>query len=136
MTATTATTNSLALIQNLYAAFGRGDIATVLEHVSDDCRWVAPGEGLPNAGVFAGKAGAAEFFQRLAASEEITRFEPREFFVNGDAVVALGYEECRSKLTGRTARTNFAMLFRVREGKVTHFEGFYDTAAYLRMHQG
>lgn len=129
------TTNSVELIQDLYAAFGRGDIGYILDHLSDDCRWVSPGDGLPNAGVFEGKAGAAEFFQKLAASEEITRFEPREFFVNGDSVVALGYEESRSKLTGRTAQTNFAMLFRVREGKVSHFEGFFDTGAYARMHQ-
>ncbi len=131
----TATSTSLELIQKLYAAFGRGDIGYILEHLADDCRWVSPGEGLPNAGLFEGPAGAAQFFERLAASEEITRFEPREFFVNGDDVVALGYEECRSKLTGREARTNFAMLFRVREGKVTHFEGFFDTGAFGRMHQ-
>ncbi|MBL8215453.1 MAG: nuclear transport factor 2 family protein [Bryobacterales bacterium] len=131
----TTTTTSLELIQDLYAAFGRGDTGYILEHLSDDCRWVSPGEGLPNAGVFEGKAGAAQFFERLAASEDITRFEVREFFVNGDSVVALGHEECRSKLTGRTAQTNFAMLFRVREGKVTNFEGFFDTAAYARMHQ-
>lgn len=132
----TATSTALELVQNMYAAFGRGDIGYLLEQLSPDCQWVAPGEGIPNAGTYVGPAQAAEFFQKMGASEDFSVFEPREFFVKGDDVVALGYEECRSKLTGKTATTNFAMLFRVRAGKVVYFEVFYDTAAYLRMHRG
>jgi ketosteroid isomerase-like protein len=131
----TVTSTALELVQSMYAAFGRGDVGYLLEQLSPDCQWVAPGEGVPSAGTYVG-AGAEAFFEKLATSEEFTAFEPREFFVKGDDVIALGHEACKSKLTGKTAATNFAMLFRVREGKVYYFEVFYDTAAYLRMHQG
>lgn len=131
---TTATT-ALELVKELYAAFGRGDIQFILSHIAKDCRWIAPGNGIPNAGVYQGPAGAAEFFQKLAESEQVTRFEPREFFVNGDDVVALGVEECRMPATGKTAATNWAMLFRVRGGQVTYWESFYDTSAYAAAHR-
>lgn len=125
---------SIEFVQDLYAAFGRGDIAHILSRIAPDCRWIAPGDGIPNAGSYTGPAGAADFFAKLAASETITSFEPREFFANGDDVVALGSESCRVIKTGKPAATNWAMLFRIRDGKVVHWESYYDTAAYLRAH--
>jgi ketosteroid isomerase-like protein len=131
-----SSTTAVELVQNLYAAFGRGDIAYILEHIAPDCTWVAPGEGIPNAGVYRGPEGAGEFFRRLAASEQVTAFEPREYFSDGQGnVVALGSEACTSLLTGKQAKTNWAMVFRIRDGKVTTWESYYDTAAYYLAHQ-
>jgi uncharacterized protein len=130
----TTTATSVQLIQSIYEAFGRGDIDYILARVTPDCKWVAPGEGIPNAGTYSGPAGVAEFFRRMAATEQFLRFEPREYFTNGDDVVALGFEECRALETGATVTTNWAMHFRVRDGLVARFEVFYDTAAYVRAH--
>src|SRR5262249_38664092 len=131
----TSQMTALELVQSLYEAFGRGDIEFILSRVAENCRWIAPGDGIPTAGAYAGPAGAGEFFRRLSDTETVVRFEPREFFVKGDDVVVLGYEECRVNRTGKTAATSWAMLFRVRDGQVIGFESFYDTAAYLRAHQ-
>lgn len=124
-------------VKDLYAAFGRGDIAYILERVAPNCQWISVGTGIPNAGHYVGPSGAAEFFQRLAETEEVTRFEPREYFANeaGD-VVAHGFEECRIIANGRVVATNWMMLFRFRDGKVAHFETFYDTSAYAAAHGG
>jgi ketosteroid isomerase-like protein len=127
-------TTPIELVRSMYDAFGRGDIAHILAHVAPDCQWIESGEGIPSAGKYTGPAGAAEFFRKLDESETITRFEPRQFLAHGDDVVALGFEEMQSKNTGKTASTNWAMLFRLREGKVVHFETFYDTAALARAH--
>jgi len=123
-------------VKDIYAAFGRGDIAHILSQLTPDCQWITAGEGVPLAGRYTGPAGAVSFFERLAATEEITRFEPREYFANeaGD-VVAYGFEECRIKSNGRVVSTNWMMLFRFREGKVAYFETFYDTAAYAAAHR-
>jgi len=131
----TSTTTSTELVRGLYDAFGRGDIAFILSRLAPDCQWIAPGEGLPDAGTYRGPEGAAEFFRKLMAATEVTRFEPREFFTSGNDVIALGVEEVRVIATGKTASTNWTMLFRVEDGLVTYFEVFYDTAAYLRAHQ-
>ena len=132
----TATSTSVDLVKNLYAAFGKGDIGFILAHVAPDCQWISAGEGIPLSGTYVGPEGAAEFFQKLASSEEVTRFEPWEFFTNGDDVVAYGCEEVRVKSNGNTAATNWMMLFRVSGGMVTRFETFYDTSAYARAHRG
>jgi ketosteroid isomerase-like protein len=127
----TLTTTSTELVQNLYAAFGRGDIATVLSFIDPDCQWVIPGEGSPIYGTYQGPSGVARFFQLLNESEEMLRFEPKEFFVNGDDVIALGFLQARIRATGKTTQTNWTMLFRFRNQKVAYYEMFADTAAQL-----
>ncbi len=124
------------LVENCYAAFGRGDIAYVVERIAPDCRWSAPGAGIPNAGVYEGPAGVAQFFQKLAASENVTQFEVKEYFERGDSVLALGTESCTIVANGKQARTDWAMLFRVENGMVKEWQSFYDTAAYLAAHAG
>jgi uncharacterized protein len=133
-TATATTSTSVDLIRSVFHAFGRGDIAYILASLTPDCEWVCPGEA-PYSGTYTGPEGAAEFFQKLAASEQITLFEPSEYFTNGDDVIALGYEEGRSIATGKSAVSHWAMLFRVRDGKVSRWQHYYDTAAYARAHQ-
>lgn len=121
-------------VQDLFAAFGRGDVEYIVERIAADCVWISPGEGIPSAGTYHGKAGALDFFRKQGQTEEILRFEPKEFFANGNSVVALGFEQCRVNATGKTASTNWAMLFRVRDGELIHFEGMYDTNAYAQAH--
>ena len=66
------------LVQSLYDAFSRGDIRFILDHIAPNCRWTAPGTGIPNAGVYTGPAGVAEFFQRCG---EYGWWEARGFFL-------------------------------------------------------
>ena len=123
--------SALELVQMLFEAFGKGDIPFILDHVTSDCRWVAPGEGmLPVGGEYLGTQGVARFFQILSETQKITLFEPHEFFEEGDAVVVLGVEEMTSVKTGRSVRTHWVMVFRVRDGKVYQWDQFFDTAAY------
>jgi ketosteroid isomerase-like protein len=136
MTSTVTIASSVELVQSLFEAFGRGDVPTILSRLSPDCEWINAGEGIPAAGSYTGPAGAAEFFRKLGESEEVTRFEPKEFFTSGDDVVAYGYEECRIRSNGHQVSTNWMMLFRVRAGMVTRFESFYNTAAYALAHRG
>ncbi|MBY0503965.1 MAG: nuclear transport factor 2 family protein [Bryobacteraceae bacterium] len=133
----TSTVTTIDQVKDLFAAFSRGDVPHILNHLTPDCQWTAPGAGIPAAGHYTGPAGAGEFFQKLAASEEVTRFEPREFFTNaaGD-VVAHGFEECRIISNGRMVSTPWMMVFRFRDGKVASWEAFYDTAAYATAHLG
>jgi uncharacterized protein len=133
-TATATAGTSIDLVRSMFEAFGRGDIAYILAGLTPDCTWICPGE-CPYSGTYSGPEGAGAFFQKLAATEQITRFEPREYFTSGDDVMAFGYEEGRSIATGKTATSHWAMLFRIRSGKVSHWQTHFDTAAYARAHQ-
>src|SRR5512132_858341 len=55
--------------------------------------------------------------------------------VNGytdDTVVVLGHESARVPATGRTYHSDFAFVFRVRNGKLTAFRAYHDTDAMMR----
>ena len=127
--------SSVELVQSLFSAFGRGDTAYIVNQVTVDCRWLFPAPGiLPVGGEYQGPAGVSRFFQVLSDSENITKFEPREYFPKGDDVVVLGQEEMRSKKTGQSACTHWSMVFRVKDGKVYEWEIYLDTAAYAKAH--
>lgn len=67
-------------VQTIYAAFGRGDVPTILEQPSPDVRWeygAGPNE-VPWLQPRRGHAGVAEFFAALA-DLKLTAFSPKEF---------------------------------------------------------
>jgi uncharacterized protein len=128
---------NLQTVKDAYAAFGRRDIPTVLKALTDDVEWTIPGEGvLPLGGVYHGRDGAARFFQKLAETAELTSFEPRDFVAQGDRVVALGQSKGRVKSTSRTFELQWAMAFTIRDGKVSKFREYTDTAALAAAFSG
>src|SRR6478672_2061561 len=83
---------NVKIVQDMYAAFGRGDIPGVLNHLTDDVVWTtyAPSDKIPWAGKLQGKDGVGKFFSLLNEAVEFSKFEPKEFIANGNKVVVLG----------------------------------------------
>lgn len=124
---------NVAVIQNAYAAFARGDIQTILDTLTEDVEWILPGEGfIPQSGTYRGREGVASFFQKLSQTTEFSSFEPRKFVAEGDLVIALGYYKARAKETGRSFESQWAMSFTMRGGKVSNFREYTDTATIAR----
>ena len=118
------------VVQSIFEAFGRGDIAGVLGHVSEDVTWKAPGpDVIPYFGDRRGHAGATEFFVQLGTSVDFEHFEPGAFVAEGDRVVALGRERGRVKGTGKTFDNEWALVFTLDGGKVRGFQCYENTAA-------
>jgi ketosteroid isomerase-like protein len=114
----------------VFAAFGRGDIAQVLERLSEDVQWSVTGpRQTPFAGTRRGRAQVAEFFAALAGSVEIQRFEPQEFIAQGGQVVVVGVETLRFTATGSIAQNPWVMVFTLREGTIVRYREFDDTYA-------
>jgi ketosteroid isomerase-like protein len=124
-------TQNTKVVQDAYAAFGRGDIPGVIANLADDVVWngvYGAGPHVPTSGERRGKAAVAEFFGQVAANVNFSKFEPKEFVATGDKVVALGHYTATTP-TNRTFDSDFAMVFTLRDGKVTHFQEFADSAA-------
>ena len=122
---------NVTVVQNAYAAFGRGDIPTLLGYMADDIQWhavIGTGKHVPFSGERKGKAAVAEFFKLVADSEDFQQFEPREFVAQGDKVVALGHYRAVTKTTGKAFESDFVMVFTLRGGKVATFQEFTDSA--------
>jgi len=121
---------NVQLVQQIYAAIGRGDIPEVIGMMADDVEIHLPGPSeIPFAGTFTGHEGVGQFFQAIGANADILQFEPREFIAQGDHVVVLGHERLTGKSTGRSWDTDWAMVWMIRDGKVTSLREFHETSA-------
>jgi ketosteroid isomerase-like protein len=121
---------NIAVVQQAYAAFQRADIAGVLELLASDVEWDAVRgvpANVPIGGRRRGREQVAEFFATLGREQEFQRFEPREFLAQGERVVALGSYEARVNRTGRSFSGDWAMAFKVRNGKIVEFTEFADS---------
>jgi uncharacterized protein len=118
-------------VQEIYAAFGRGDVPFILDQLADQFEWVNPGSPtlIPWAKERHTREEVAEFFQVLGKTVEFQEFEPRTYVAQGDKVVVLGHFRARSKSTGRTVEEHWAMEWTLQNGKVTGYRAHDDTAA-------
>jgi len=120
------------LVQNAYAAFGRGDIKSILDVLDANVDWqavVGAGPNVPTAGRRSGRAQVQQFFGQLAESVDFKAFEPREFVAERDKVVALGYYEGVAKKTSRTFKSDWVMVFSFSEGRVVRMREYADVQA-------
>ena len=123
---------NLEVVQRGYEALGRGDIAAVLDLMTDDVEWTLQGPSvIPFAGTRRGREAVGEFYSALGENLEFQQFEPREFVAQGDTVVVLGYERSLIKPTGRTIEHEWAHVYTLRDGRIAKGRFFEDTAAYV-----
>lgn len=126
-------------VQQIYAAFGRGDVPAILEHLAPDVEWeydASPTE-VPWLQPRKGRAGAAEFFASLE-SLEFHRFEPKAILEEGSTVVALVDVEATVRKTGlRVQEIDEVHIWHFGDdGLVTRFRHRADTLKHLRAWQG
>ena len=75
----------------MYEAFGRGDVATIVDAVTDDVDWASDtsSTGAPWYGIHKGKDGVAAFFQEFGSAMEVAEFTPLTFAANDSAVLTV-----------------------------------------------
>src|SRR5213082_3547744 len=95
---------NIQVVQGAYAAFGRRDVAGVLEAMDESMVWHATqgaAAHVPLAGSHRGKAGVKEFFRLVDEYEQFEVFDPQEFIAKGDKVIVLGHYTVVVKTTGK-----------------------------------
>jgi ketosteroid isomerase-like protein len=123
---------NVAVVQQAYEAFGRGDIPGVLDLLTDDVVWTLQGPStIPFAGTHRGREGIAEFFSLVGEALEFEQFEPREVVAQGDTVVVLGYERSFAKATGSPLEQEWVHVYTLRDSKIATGRFFEDTAAEM-----
>jgi ketosteroid isomerase-like protein len=123
--------NNIQLVQKLYAAFAKGDVPTLVEHMSEDVDWGIEAKAsaeIPWHGTGKGKKFAADFFAKLAKECTFTRFEPSGFLGSEDAVACLISFEAILKKNNRKSVQNVIHHFTIKNGRVTRWRGWEDTA--------
>jgi hypothetical protein len=117
-------------IAEVYEAFGRGDVAAILDAVTDDVDWAAEAASAaaPWYGVRHGKNEVAEFFAAFGETMEVEEFTPVSFAANDTDVHAVVRFRARSRSTGKSAAMNLHHFFTFRDGKIARYRGTEDTA--------
>src|SRR5262245_8249336 len=132
MEAAVSEPENLAVVRSVYAAFGRGDLESLLARLDPQVVWRTPGPpDLPTAGLRRGVAEVRDFFGVLLNAFDIQDFRPAEFLAQGDKVVVLGTSREGPKGTGRLVDFRWVHIFTVRAGKIAEFEEPADVSALV-----
>ena len=120
-------------IQDIYEAFGRGDIPSIFERCSGDAEFSFEGAAptVPWHGPWRGHAGLGQFFSTLAEAVEFQAFEPRHFTSSASAVAALVHLRYKVRATGKIVDELQVHWWSLRAGKVDALRHHEDTAQVL-----
>lgn len=122
------------MVRGVYAAFGRGDVPTVLAAMDPEIEW-SEAEGSPWAAgnPYRGpQAVLAGVFGAIMAQVENFSLAPARFVDAGDVVLVEGRYTGRVKATGSPIDAQFAHVWQLRDGKVVRFQQYTDTAQWVR----
>ena len=130
--------DNIKTITHIYEAFGRGDVAAILDGVTDDVDWAAEAASsvAPWYGERHGKDAVAGFFAAFGGAMEVEEFTPVSMAASDTDVHSLVRFRARSRSTGRAAAMNLHHFFRFRDGKIAYYRGSEDTAQTAAVLQG
>ena len=117
-------------IEEIYQAFGRGDVAAILDAVTDDVDWASEtsSTAAPWYGVRHGKDGVAAFFTAFGSAMEVEEFTPVSLAANDTDVLTVVRFRARSRSTGKSTAMDLHHYFKFRDGKIAYYRGTEDTA--------
>lgn len=122
--------SNVEVVQQVYAAFVRKDLPAILNLQAEGAEWsvAGPAEQIPWAAPRPGREGVSDFLRTLAQWLVAERFDIRDYLSSGDKVVALGYQQGHVRPTGIPYAFDFVHVWTLRQGKITSFRVYYDSA--------
>ena len=120
------------VVADIYAAFSRGDLPTILSHLDANVLWETMGQSsnIPYGGVFKGANEVPNFFIRLRDSFEMTVFNVNEILQSGNVVTAYGFHKGKGIKSGIVSETIWAMRWEFNDdGQIVRLNNFLDTGA-------
>lgn len=120
---------NVELVQQTYAAFGRGDIEAVFNNFAPDIVWQSRySSDVPLNGTFHGKEQVMEFFKTLGETLEVHEYVPQKFLSLDDTVVVLGYEKVTAKPTGKAYTNEWVQVWTIQNNKLAKLQSSNDAA--------
>lgn len=129
--------NNLQTINRIYEAFGKGDIPSIIESLSENVQWEqwadnsAQKQNVPWLQARQGKEGAIEFFKSLS-NLEILDFQVLSIMSNDQQVAVEFIIEANVPATGGHYRDEEMHLWTFdAQGKVSRLRHYTDTAKHI-----
>lgn len=123
---------NVEVVKRVLDAFNRGDLDGMLVEQGAELEWrPAFGGAMLGAASYRGHSGFREYWRDTqGAWGQTFRFVPETFSHDGDTVVVVGRGEGRAE--GVEVGQRFAMLFRLRGGKLVFGQTYTDSSEALR----
>jgi ketosteroid isomerase-like protein len=118
------------IVNDAYAAFGRGDIAAVLGLLADDVEWSSP-RTLPHGGEFHGASEVGGFFKSIGANWTALPLDIESVSEAGGDLVVGVLRANGTRTNGAKQSYGAAHVFTIRNGKITRFREYVDIDAAL-----
>ena len=123
--------SNIALLKNLYAEFGRGNIPAVLGAMSPDIKWYSA-EGnpyMPSGAPWVGPdAILNNLFIKIGNDWDKFVVHTKAFHDAGNSVIVEVRYTGTVKATGKSVDAQACHIWDVKDGKITKFQQYLDTA--------
>ena len=115
------------IIEDLYAAFAKGDIPTVLGGFAADIEW-NEAEGFMYGGQYIGPNAILEnVFMKFGTEWEGFSVVANQIVDGADTVLGLGTYSGKYLPTGKSMSVPFAHVWTLKDGKIAKFDQYTDT---------
>jgi len=133
---------NLETVRSIYAAFGRGDVAAILDCLADDVAWeswhdnFAQRAGVPWLKAGRGRRHVAEFF-KIVGAFKISKFTVVSLMAGGNQVAAEVENTAEVPATGGNFHEEEVHLWTFNDqGQVVRFRHYLDTAKHIAVAKG
>jgi ketosteroid isomerase-like protein len=119
------------IIKQLFAAYAKGDVPSILAAMDDAVVWIEPGDTskIPFSGVFKGKSEILRMFGIEHQLLQVTAFAPECFLENENTVVVLGSDSATVLTTKKSYTTQWTMAFTFSGNLISQVQVYMDTLA-------
>lgn len=122
--------NNVSVIKDTYDAFMQGDVGKLLAAMDEDIDWhIAGHESIPFAGSCRGKSAVRLALQKAFSTVKNQQPEIRDVIAQGDMVTIIGHERGQCATNDQDYEGYWIHVFTLRDGKITQFREYMDTAA-------
>jgi ketosteroid isomerase-like protein len=121
------------LMLAVMAGLKSGKLEALFEAIRSDVVWkvMAPREFFRFGGSYQGRAGVKEFTALLFSDYHIARLTPRTVTAKGDEVWGVFDTETLHRTSGRYARFDISLHWRMKDCQIAEQQCFFDTASVL-----
>lgn len=110
---------ALKVVQNFFAAYGKGDLNEIKKYVADDVQWHIPGRHAL-AGTKRGIKEFSDFFAQLGKAA----FKAEVMILAANDTYVIDAHRGFSNLQGENIDLNWILLYQVEDGKIKRVQNF------------
>jgi ketosteroid isomerase-like protein len=124
---------NIQIVKDLFSAFNRKDIPAIMSCLDENIDWQSPTTGTQVKEISwskprHGRSEVSAFFKEVNDKLGLDDMSYKTLIADGDCVVAEGTMSGCVCETGCYYSTDWAMVFTLRNGKITRFRNYYDSA--------